>query len=109
MNVERYIEALGAGEYRLELERVQKFAVNRATDQCALKPALRHGDVYKRQLNVSASKRSSRLGGSRSMTTGGMKRSRTERQNAVNGKSDCHHVRHRCKVRTCLLYTSRCV
>jgi hypothetical protein len=48
-------------------------------------------------------KRSSRLGGSRSITTGGMNRSRIDCQNGVNGKSSRHHERQRLRVRAGML------
>jgi hypothetical protein len=54
----------------------------------------------------SLSKRSNKLPGSRSVTTGGMNRSRIDRQNGVVGKSCRHHARHRLSVRAGILSKS---
>jgi hypothetical protein len=51
----------------------------------------------------SLAKRFNKLWGSPSITTGGMNRSRIDRQNRVVGKPSRHHVRHHLSVRAGML------
>jgi hypothetical protein len=71
-----------------------------------LKGAIKRSSCASRSVISLAWKRSSKLGGSRSITTGGMNRSRTDCQNDVDGKSLRHHVRQRFSVRAGMLSNS---
>src|SRR6202167_5773040 len=71
-----------------------------------LKGAMKRSTCISRSRISPASKRSSRLGGSCVIVTGGMNRSRTDCQNELRGKSSRHHVRHRFNVRVEILNRS---
>ncbi len=60
-----------------------------------------------RSVSAFASKRSSKLCGSRSIDSGGMNRARIACQNGVAGNPSCHHTRQRLSVRAGMLNSSR--
>jgi len=60
-----------------------------------------------RSVIASASKRSNKLCGNRSIASGGMNRARIDCQNGVEGKSCRHHVRQRLSVLAAMLNSSR--
>ncbi|MGH8237076.1 MAG: hypothetical protein ACREXP_08645 [Steroidobacteraceae bacterium] len=64
-----------------------------------LKGDTKRSNCVIRSVAVPASKRSSRLAGSRAISTGTANRSRIDCQNGVRKKSSLHHVRHRPSVR----------
>lgn len=68
-----------------------------------LNGAIKRSACVSRSVIVSVSKRSNRVCGSRSITSGGMNRSRIDCQNGVAGKSSRHHVRQRLSVRAGML------
>jgi hypothetical protein len=60
-----------------------------------------------RSVIASASKRSNKLCGNRSIASGGMNRARIDCQNGVEGKSCRHQVRQRLSVLAAMLNSSR--